>query len=61
MIGPLRCSIGDDEMTCSLGGSHLPDMTVMTPVFAGGKPVFFVASRGHHSDIGGISPGILTR
>ncbi|EFJ47592.1 hypothetical protein VOLCADRAFT_61291, partial [Volvox carteri f. nagariensis] len=57
------------------GGSHLPDITVITPVFSavaeedeegggggGGGPrriVFFVASRGHHADIGGISPGSM--
>jgi 5-oxoprolinase (ATP-hydrolysing) len=41
------------------GGSHLPDITVITPVFSGGKVVFFVASRGHHADIGGISPGSM--
>jgi len=41
------------------GGSHLPDITVMTPVFNAGEKVFFVASRGHHSDIGGISPGSM--
>uniref|UniRef100_A0A182Q3G2 5-oxoprolinase n=1 Tax=Anopheles farauti TaxID=69004 RepID=A0A182Q3G2_9DIPT len=43
------------------GGSHLPDLTVITPVFAPGepKPVFFVASRGHHADIGGITPGSM--
>mgnify|MGYP002385859386 CR=1 FL=1 len=41
------------------GGSHLPDITVMTPVFSDGKIVFFVASRGHHADIGGISPGSM--
>lgn len=41
------------------GGSHLPDFTVITPVFVKNEsaPVFFVASRGHHADIGGISPG----
>jgi 5-oxoprolinase (ATP-hydrolysing) len=38
------------------GGSHLPDITVMTPVFDKGRIVFFVASRGHHADIGGIAP-----
>jgi len=43
----------------SAGGSHLPDITVMTPVFDHGKVVFFVASRGHHADIGGISPGSM--
>jgi hypothetical protein len=41
------------------GGSHLPDITVITPVFSGGRVVFFVASRGHHADIGGISPGSM--
>ncbi|XP_057214169.1 5-oxoprolinase isoform X1 [Triplophysa rosa] len=43
------------------GGSHLPDLTVITPVFRGGvsAPVFFVASRGHHADIGGITPGSM--
>ncbi|EDV21658.1 uncharacterized protein TRIADDRAFT_30232 [Trichoplax adhaerens] len=43
------------------GGSHLPDLTVITPVFYTGnsKPVFFVANRGHHSDIGGITPGSM--
>lgn len=41
------------------GGTHLPDMTVITPVFEGEKPVFYVASRGHHADIGGIQPGSM--
>ena len=53
------------------GGSHLPDITIITPVWqvqgsaAVGKkssfnrPIFFVASRGHHADIGGISPGSM--
>ncbi|KAL6044826.1 OPLA oxoprolinase [Balamuthia mandrillaris] len=41
------------------GGSHLPDITVITPVYSQGKPVFYVASRGHHADIGGISPGSM--
>ena len=40
------------------GGTHLPDITAITPVFCqGSKPCFFVASRGHHSDVGGLSPG----
>jgi len=34
-------------------------MTVVTPVFEGGKPCFYVASRGHHADIGGITPGSM--
>jgi 5-oxoprolinase (ATP-hydrolysing) len=43
------------------GGSHLPDVTVVTPVFMdeAATPAFFVASRGHHADIGGISPGSM--
>jgi 5-oxoprolinase (ATP-hydrolysing) len=41
------------------GGTHLPDVTVITPVFdAAGKDIlFFVGSRGHHADIGGLTPG----
>ncbi len=41
------------------GGTHLPDITVITPVFddAGQQIRFFVGSRGHHADIGGITPG----
>ncbi|MEM9605217.1 MAG: hydantoinase B/oxoprolinase family protein [Pseudomonadota bacterium] len=41
------------------GGTHLPDITVVTPVFddGGTAPLFFVASRGHHADIGGRTPG----
>jgi 5-oxoprolinase (ATP-hydrolysing) len=41
------------------GGTHLPDITVLTPVFDGGLVLFYVASRGHHSDIGGTSPGSM--
>jgi 5-oxoprolinase (ATP-hydrolysing) len=42
------------------GGSHLPDITVITPVFSRAKEViFWVASRGHHADIGGITPGSM--
>jgi 5-oxoprolinase (ATP-hydrolysing) len=43
------------------GGTHLPDITVVSPVFtAGGRvPSFFVASRAHHADIGGITPGSM--
>jgi 5-oxoprolinase (ATP-hydrolysing) len=41
------------------GGSHLPDITVITPVFKDGRPVFYVANRGHHADIGGITPGSM--
>jgi 5-oxoprolinase (ATP-hydrolysing) len=55
------------------GGTHLPDITVITPIFldndpspqkgecdkCGGQPDFFVASRAHHADIGGITPGSM--
>ncbi len=43
------------------GGTHLPDITVITPVFdaAGEQVLFFVASRGHHAEIGGITPGSM--
>lgn len=43
----------------SAGGSHLPDITVITPVFNKGRLIFFVASRGHHAEIGGITPGSM--
>ncbi|CAJ1391680.1 unnamed protein product [Effrenium voratum] len=44
------------------GGTHLPDITVVTPVFddAGKDILFFVASRGHHADVGGMAPGSAT-
>jgi 5-oxoprolinase (ATP-hydrolysing) len=43
------------------GGTHLPDVTVITPVFdPGGREIlFYVGSRGHHADIGGITPGSM--
>ncbi|MEL6549559.1 MAG: hydantoinase B/oxoprolinase family protein [Pseudomonadota bacterium] len=39
------------------GGTHLPDVTVVTPVFVGGRAVYWLGSRGHHADIGGRTPG----
>ncbi len=44
------------------GGTHLPDITVVTPVFddAGENILFYVASRGHHADVGGSAPGSMT-
>ncbi|HWM30582.1 MAG TPA: hydantoinase B/oxoprolinase family protein [Methyloceanibacter sp.] len=43
------------------GGTHLPDITVVTPVFGTGRELlFFVAARGHHADIGGIAPGSMS-
>jgi 5-oxoprolinase (ATP-hydrolysing) len=47
------------------GGTHLPDVTVITPVYLGSdsnssdRPIFYVGSRGHHADIGGITPGSM--
>ncbi|KAK0432871.1 Hydantoinase B/oxoprolinase-domain-containing protein [Armillaria borealis] len=41
------------------GGSHLPDITVITPVFHNGNVVFWTASRAHHADIGGIRAGSM--
>ena len=41
------------------GGTHLPDITVITPAFNGENIVFYVASRAHHADIGGILPGSM--
>jgi 5-oxoprolinase (ATP-hydrolysing) len=44
------------------GGTHLPDITVCTPVFddKGKKILFWVASRGHHADVGGVAPGSMS-
>lgn len=43
------------------GGTHLPDITVIAPIFVEGSvaPAYFVAARGHHADIGGIAPGSM--
>lgn len=54
------CYLSNDPFS---GGSHLPDVTAISPVFCDdrerGKPDFFVASRAHHAEIGGISPGSM--
>lgn len=50
------CYVSNDPFH---GGSHLPDITVISPFFANGKVQFFVACRGHHADIGGITPGSM--
>ncbi|MFG1343701.1 hydantoinase B/oxoprolinase family protein [Xanthobacter autotrophicus DSM 431] len=44
------------------GGTHLPDITVVTPVFdgVGDRILFWVASRGHHADVGGVAPGSMS-
>ncbi|MDP1632852.1 MAG: hydantoinase B/oxoprolinase family protein [Caulobacter sp.] len=43
------------------GGTHLPDITVVMPVFMdqAGPPAFYVAARGHHADVGGVQPGSM--
>jgi N-methylhydantoinase B len=42
------------------GGTHLPDITIVAPVFAArDKPAYFVANRAHHADVGGVSPGSM--
>jgi 5-oxoprolinase (ATP-hydrolysing) len=43
------------------GGTHLPDVTLVTPVFLDGeaRPAYYVANRAHHADVGGVSPGSL--
>ncbi|HEY9842078.1 MAG TPA: hydantoinase B/oxoprolinase family protein, partial [Candidatus Obscuribacterales bacterium] len=43
------------------GGTHLPDITMVDPVFLAGeaKPAFFVANRAHHADVGGMTPGSM--
>lgn len=41
------------------GGSHLPDITVVTPVFLDGEHIAWVANRGHHADVGGRTPGSM--
>ena len=41
------------------GGTHLPDITVVMPVFEGNELVFFTAARAHHADVGGITPGSM--
>ncbi|MCF2136305.1 MAG: hydantoinase B/oxoprolinase family protein [Candidatus Thorarchaeota archaeon] len=41
------------------GGSHLPDMTLIAPVYRDGERIAFTANRAHHADVGGISPGSM--
>ena len=41
------------------GGTHLPDITMVTPVYIQNELRFYVANRAHHADIGGVSPGSL--
>jgi N-methylhydantoinase B/oxoprolinase/acetone carboxylase alpha subunit len=41
------------------GGTHLPDITMIDPVFIDGQPAFYVANRAHHADVGGMAPGSM--
>lgn len=52
----------DDELIINdpfHGGSHLPDITIIKPVFLDGELLFYVATRAHHADVGGKSPGSM--
>ncbi len=66
LIGEKGAALVDGDIYVSnhpaKGGSHLPDITVITPLFPtnGKTPDFFVATRGHHSDIGGKTPGSIS-
>jgi N-methylhydantoinase B len=57
-LGPGDVAMVNDPFR---GGTHLPDITVVAPVFTEGsrKPSFFVANRAHHADVGGMSPGSM--
>src|SRR4051812_36326696 len=57
-LGPGDVAIVNDPFR---GGTHLPDITAVSGVFlgAGRKPAFYVASRAHHADVGGMSPGSM--
>jgi N-methylhydantoinase B/oxoprolinase/acetone carboxylase alpha subunit len=57
-LGPGDAVILNDPFR---GGTHLPDITLVSPVFVQGRrrPAYFVANRAHHSDVGGISPGSM--
>ena len=57
-LGPGDVAMVNDPFR---GGTHLPDITAVAPVFTEGsrKPAFFVANRAHHADVGGMSPGSM--
>src|SRR5690349_5403179 len=57
-MGPGDVAIVNDPFA---GGTHLPDVTVVAPVFAAGarRPFAYVANRAHHADIGGMAPGSM--
>jgi len=57
-LGPGDAVILNDPFR---GGTHLPDITLVSPVYVKGRsrPAYFVANRAHHSDVGGIAPGSM--
>ena len=61
IVGPVEWQDGDMVVLNDpyLGGTHLPDVTVIAPLFAGGELTAFVANRAHHADIGASSPGSM--
>ena len=61
LIGLQKLAEGDVLITNhpGFGGSHLPDVTIVTPVFYNGKRIGFTASRAHHSEMGGKRPGSM--
>lgn len=60
---PLERMVDGDVFICSdpyvAGGTHTPDISVVTPVFIGGRAAYFTANIGHHSDVGGTVPGSI--
>ncbi len=60
-LGALRFEDGDLVLLNDpyRGGTHLPDITAIAPVFVRGRLSFFAANRAHHSDVGGMSPGSM--
>jgi N-methylhydantoinase B len=61
---PLSAIEGGDAFVCNdpylAGGTHMPDISIVTPVFYDGKPRFFTANIAHHSDVGGSVPGSIS-
>ena len=55
-LGPGDIAVLNDPY---LGGTHLPDVSLMAPVYVGSDLIGYVANRGHHADIGGMAPGSL--
>jgi N-methylhydantoinase B len=56
-LGPGDLAVLNDPY---LGGTHLPDISMVSPVYTGGRMVALLASRAHHSDVGGLAPGSLS-